>query len=169
MYRYIYIYIHFESRPYLHVVQSLASFEPCFRSGAGRCKKKRQEESRTRWMLGICNSPHAAAWLKVYRLPSAAVNPPRLTASMDDGRHRGLGKLVFDKVRALGFRDCLFPCWPFDTQHALAKHFFLDRRSNRATDGCLGALTDCYCELDKRTLNASAHIRDDPVMNGKKI
>jgi len=63
-------------------------------------KKKRQEESRTRWMLGICNSPHAAAWLKVYRLPSAAVNPPRLTASMDDGRHRGLGKLVFDKVRA---------------------------------------------------------------------
>ena len=147
MYRYI--YIHFESRPYLHVVQSLASFEPCFRSGAERCKKKRGKKSQG----------HGGCWA----FATHRMQPPGLKfidwpwqACLRQGAR-------------LGFRDCLFPCWPFDTQHALAKHFFLDRRSNRATDGCLGALTDCYCELDKRTLNASAHIRDDPVMNGKKI
>ena len=40
-------------------------------------KKERQEESRTRWMLGICNSPHAAAWLKVYRLALASLSSTR--------------------------------------------------------------------------------------------
>ena len=76
LYVYIYIYILSQGHTcmwsnHLHLLNHV------FAQELSDAKKERQEESRTRWMLGICNSPHAAAWLKVYRLALASLSSTR--------------------------------------------------------------------------------------------
>ena len=73
-------------------------------------------------------------------------------------------KLVFDEVRASD-TACFFVSL-LDTEHGLAKHYaFWERRNNRATNGCLGSLTDGSCKMKRMyTLSAFARIGDAPVM-----